>query len=1096
MKIFHPCFLALPAAMLMAASTATAQSLQTKGLTGYAAEAAAASQNLTQRTDTWGDWYGTAPSTDMPTTVRNYYYDNQNRLTCTILLTNLAGDSESTLEVEKEGDQYPNELIRYYYDEQGNMVQATKRAFGMYNIGYMSWKSTTEVEENNAYNADGHIVWYNKPGTRSRSYVWDGDNLVERNDTTGYGNWTQNYVYTDFLEGFTNCPQTVYTISRWGQKYKGVYEYDAQGRPVKYTETSINAATVDDNHHMTDIELADVPYSQTTWEYDENGLSTSILSYWNNGKATFVPSEKEAETLRSDGGVETTQYNYSNSSSSWAKNGSPTVDYSGTYTENTAPTALSVEFVDEATNEIRLTADAPADLKGDEIWKVYRNAQYAGRATLEEGKIVYTESQTANGDWVYFIQRATEADTTGVNATDLLDVTLAAPVPAPRDLHIASSSVSGKEYTYKMQWTSPEASSQELRGYYVYSDLSYFASNPTPLNDELLTDTTYTITWDIDDAGTNHTFYVEAVYDLGRSGLGQPVAVMLGQEAQRFITTKKTMGDSMGTLDDDVASKILTYYYDGNNRLVRTALAERLSGDNPQTPDVVEKAGDYQVTEYDMYNYGANGNLIELLKAEYSVNQGANMSWTVPDTLETYTYDENNHCLSLEGDGRKYEYAWDGDNKVEEKQYSTGTGNLLYTLTYSDFVEGKTNLPQKGIKYGTSTSNQRIYEYAYDAAGNKISAYTYKYGEVERDDDGNITSATNGDPEYRETWTYDENGFLTLYLKEKWNTSNQIWLGSSKTEYTQTVDGESQISYANYSNPEKWTKSGRPYVNTYMDYYKNTTPTNFTVSKVEDELNTVAIKASVPTERWDNPSYYVYRNGEKIGKAEVNALNTTITYTDATVQNGTWDYFLIADTDARNVATSVTTPVTMKFDTELQPVTEVWSTDASAGETYYNLSVAWKAPVSDIPLLGYNVYSDIKSYTKNPAPDNDVNLITGTTYDFSWSTEGEPTKEVYVEAVYNIGRIRSQMFSFNVSEISAISQTSQDAESAKLTLNGRQLSISGTYETLNVFDLKGVSCGTWTGAKNINLRSLSAGVYVVKVNTANGKSNAYKLVVK
>lgn len=1087
----------MAAAMFMAAPTAKAQLPQSLWMTGYAAEAAAANRDFTQRTDTWGDWYGTPPSTDMPTTVRDFFYDNDNRLSCAILLTNLAGDSESTLEVEKEGDQYPNELIRYYYDENGNMVKATKRAFGMYNVGYMGWKSTTDVVEENTYDASGHIILCSTPGTKSYGYKWDGDNLLERSDTAGYSQWTKSYFYSDFLEGFTNCPQTVYTISRYGQKYKGVYEYDAQGRPVTYTETTITSATVDDEHHMTDIVVSDVPYSQTTWEYDENGLSTYILSYWNNGKSSYVPSKKNAYTLRSDGGVEYKQYNYSSSSASWASTGSPKVSYKGVYTQNSAPTSLNVELLDESANKIRITADAPASLNGNEIWKVYRNAQYAGRATLENGRLVYTESGTSNGDWAFFIQRATETDTTGINISDMLNVTLAAPVPAPRDLHIASCTVKKSNYTYKMQWTSPEPCSQELLGYYVYSDLYYYASNPTPLNEELLTDTTYTITWNMDDEGTNHTFYVESVYDLGRSGLGSPIAVILGQEAERFITTKKTMGDTMGTLSDDVASKILTYYYDTNNYLVRTALSERLSGDNPQTPDVVEKDGDYQVTEYDMYNYDANGNLVEVLKTEYLVNQGANMSWTTPDTLKTYTYDESNHCLTMAGEGRRYEYVWDGDNKVQEKQYSTSTESLLYTTTYSDFVEGKTDLPQKAIKDGAYTSSQRIYEYAYDETGNKVSATTYKYGEVERDADGNITTFTNGDPEYLETWTYDEDGFLTLYLKQKWNTANQAWVGISKTEYAQTVDGERQVSYTNSSTgTENWAKSGLPYVNTYMDYYKNATPTGFTVSKVEGELNTVSMQAGVPSERWDNPSYYVYRNGVNIGEATANDLNSIISYTDATVQNGTWDYFLIADTDARNVATSVTTPVTVNFATELQPVTKVWSTSASVGSGRYNLSVAWEAPESDIPLLGYNIYSDIKSFTKNPAPDNDIDIITGTTYDYSWSTEGEAVKEVYVEAVYNIGRIRSQMFSFNVSEISSIGQANESAEAATLTLSGRQLSVGGAYESLELYDLKGVALGTWNGSNHIDLGNIPSGVYVVKMNCKGGKSSSCKLVVK
>lgn len=1059
----------------------------------------ASSEQLTQRTDTWGDWYGITPSIEMPTTVCNYYYDNNNRMVCSISLTNLAGDSESTKEIEKEGDQYPNEFLRYYYDEQGNMVKKTKRKYGFYNNGYMGWDSSTSVEETYAYDANGHLVWTHTDGGYSHQYTWDGDNLVERNDTTGYGNWTQQYVYTDFLAGFTNLPQTVYTISRYGQKYKGVYVYDEQGRPVTYTETSITSATVDDNHHMTDIELSSVPYSQTTYEYDTDGLSTSILSYWNNSHSAFEPSKKTEEKLRSDGGIEKTVYSYSRSSESWAKNGSPTVSYNVTYTKNSAPTNISFEILNADDNEFKLTADAPTDLTGNEIWKVYRNGQYEGRATLENGKIVYTNSLISNGDWVYFIQRATESDTTGINVTDLLDVTLAAPVPGPRNLHVASCNVSGKNHRYKMAWSKPEPCSHELLGYNVYSDLGLYSSNPLSLNEEgVITDTTYTITWSADEDegdGLNHTFYVEAVYELGTSGLGQPLAVVLGQESKRLITSKKTMGDTMGTVGEDVASKITTYFYDNNNHLVRETYAGRLDDDNPQTPNVVEKAGDYQVTKYKMYNYDENENLTEVLQMEYTVNQGVNMSWTEPDTLEAYQYDANNHCIAMEGEGRSYEYVWDGDNKTQEKQYSTGTNKLLYTISYSDFVEGRTNLPQKAIKDGSYTSNQRIYEYTYDEAGNKITANTYKFGEVSRDADGNITSVTNGDAEYAETWTYDDNGYLTLYLKQKWNADKGEWINNSKTEYTQTEDGEKEITYSWTSGTDIWT-SGLPNVNTYKEYYENTAPTNFTVAIVEDELNTASLSATAPTEKFDNPSYYVYRNGVNIGKADMNSLYTKTSYTDKEVENGTWDYFLISNTDALNMANNIATPVTITFNTALQPVTNVWETASSVKDKNYYLSVAWEAPVSDIPLIGYNIYSDIKSYTKNPAPDNDINIITDTAYDYTWSTEGEATKEVYVEAVYSIGRIRSEKFSFTVDLPEAIDQVKTSSDDTTLSLAGRQLTVNGSYKTLRLYDTKGISYGVWTNTQNIDLAKLSAGAYIIKMNTVNGQSKSYKLVLK
>lgn len=1084
---------------LTAAAPCAAQPLHPLGLTGYAARAAEASKTLLQRTDVWGDWQGLdyqLPN-PLPTQVVNYFYDNDNHLRASIRLTTLAGDSETTVEKEKAGDQIPNEYVVYTYDERGNMVKATRRKYGTFAGMYLAWASSEELVETNTYDEQNRLVLHSTPNQGKNAYVWEGNNIVEQSDTTGYGNWTKATFFSDFAEGADNLPQTVEIVDRWGQRQVGKYTYDSQLRPVSYVITQVKQATVDaTTHRMTDIVLQDNPYQKTEWTYDDNGLATSTISYWNNGKSDFVPQSRVAKTLDEDGGVRTTSYTYSTSRQDWSKQGSPSVDYDASYQAGTAPTNLTAETAADAPNNVTLTADAPATLQGDEIWKVYRNGVYAGRATLADGKISYTDNQVKNGQWQYVLQRATEADTTGTNAA-VADLTLATELPAPKNLRITSQTKTGDKYNITVAWDAPAAASTAILGYNVYNDIKYYVTNPSPLNGtDLVTNPTYTVTYSADDDQA-HTIYVEAVYAVGNSSRSVPVALMLGQTPQRQLTTSSVMGDAMGAGDDDVATKVTTYYYDTNNRLVRESLAGRLSGDNPQTPDVVEKAGDYMVTSYKLYNYTEAGDLAEVKEMEYRVNQGSNMSWTEPVTVETYTYDDAHHCTGKADDSRSYAYTYDGDNLVKEVQSSVGTGNVLYTKIYSDFVEGQTNLPRRAVKDGTYTSNQRTYDYTYDEAGHLVSLKTYKFGEVERDDDGNLVSATNGTPEYDETWTYDSEGRPTLYLKQKWNESKQEWVNSSKTEYEQTATGDREVSYSWTTGADKWT-SGRPVVNTYSDYYTGTTPQNFAVAAVEDQLNTVGITATAPYESWDSPTYYVYRNGVNIGEVTSDVTLSRFSFTDAMVENGTWDYFLMANTHTNNATVQVTTPVTISFDTPLTPVTNVWSTSAAIDNGNYKLSVAWDAPESDIPVKGYNVYSDIKSYTKNPAPDNDINLnlITGTSYDYSWSTENPSTKDVYVEVVYTIGRIRSDKFTFDVAKLTAINEASAAAAGLEVSLAGRTLQISGDNLGVQVYDLTGRRCATSAAATTVSLDTLPAGTYVVNVTDAQGQAHSYKLLLK
>ena len=1059
------------------------------------------SQTLLQRTEAWGSW-DESPDVQpadgpKPTSVVYYNYNNDNVLIGTRTVTNLL----------TAGGKMTTAVSMYDYDEAGHLVKITERK-----SSDGSTFGDPSVANIYAYNEDGQKVYEYSTSAR-HAYKWEGKNMVEQSDTSAYTKaWSTTYFYTDFKEGVDNLPQTVYSVSKWS-KYKYVYTYDEQNRPLTYTQYQIKSATVNaDTHELSDIVVSDTPYMITEWAYGDNGIETETESYWNNGKTAFVPSTRTLYTYLEDGGVEITAQSYSSSSQSWGSFGSPSREYKATFTKNSAPTNLQSAQKEGALNVTVLTADAPTGATGDEFWSVYRDGVCVGDSIKAvDGKITFEEaSSLPNGTYEYYVTLSDDA--VSHNVSNAIEVELKAPIKPATNLHVTNMEKTyvkrDDAYYWKvtLAWDKPETQEGiELESYNIYTDLGYGEKDPTPVNVNTLgkvspiaaTKNSYTVEFE---AGANyyHTLYVEAVYKDYGEITSDAYALKLEATPKKVLLTRSEMGDILGEGNDNEASKITTYFYNEKNQLVREATKGLLTGDNPDTQEV-EKAGDYQETSYKAYTYDEAGNLLTEAQAQYKVNQGYQLSWTTPDTLTTYKYDANNNCIEKKDDTKTYTYAWDGKNLVSEKQTVTATGGWLFTQTYSNFVEGKDNLPQLAIKDGTYTSNQRVIEMTYDEAGNMLTRTAYKFGEVQRDDDNNIVSAAKGDADVKEEWTYDESGNCTQYLKSKWSSKSSEFVPSTKTEYTYSADGNTMTevtsSYNTYGDTPSWT-SGRPYVNVYKESYEGSPITTFTVEKDAEKVNTVNLTAKISTDNWDCPKYYVYRNGQCIGQATfTNARYTGVTFTDSEVPNGTWDYYVQADNTLSNVTVNIPTPVTVVFDTELQPVTNVHYTSASQDATYYNLSVAWDAPETSLTLLGYNVYSDVKSYTKNPAPDNDT-FLTTTAYDFQWSVEGEAEKSVIVEAVYNIGRIKTEAVPFNVDKITGIDEASNIAADVNFSLSGRVLRVNGSYAKLSVYGVSGALCGEYAGAESVNLNSLPSGVYVVKATGVDGKQIAKKLILE
>ena len=1099
--------------------TANAQRQNAKGLTGYAAEAASASQTLVQRVDTWGDWFGAAPSVPMPTNVCYYYYDNANRLYATMKVTKMAGDSGTTVEVEKEGDEIPTTYTTYTYDEKGQMVKATERVYGSYDGIFLGWAPTSTVTESNQYDDAGHLV-YQYTSKDSHLNTWEGNNLVEQSDsaqslgaTAAAHQWSKTTQYADFVEGKDNLPQTANSVDRWKQMQQVKNVYDEQGRMTSSTVWKVKSADVDADHHLTNIVLNANPYSKQEWTYDEDGnVKETVSSFWSNSTSSFAPSQKTTFTVNADGSRVEQSYTWNVVSNSWSLFGGDDVTYYADYTEGTAPVDLKAALSDTEKNTVTLTATVPASVADVQTWQVYRDGRVVGNAEVTDGVLTYVDQHLKNGSYSYFVQGV--KDGKELNVSNTVSAECSTELPAPQNLHIVSKELidgsNGKQWKVTVAWDAPEAQDGlVMRGYNLYSDISYADTNPRPDNfnsetenrkEELVENTTYTYTWAAD-LEACHTIYVEAVYEnLGRVK-ALPVAMKLGNTAEKLLQERAMVGDAMGDVETE-ETKREDYYYNEKNLLVRVVNRAALLGDDPNTPEK-EKKGDWSVTAYTMYNYDKNDNLINVSKQERKVLQGYKVGWTAVDTLNAYKYDAQNRCIENRQTGYKMNlYTWDDQNNlVKDVQMNTYSNTVIYEMQYSNFVEGKVNLPQTAIKDGSLTSNQRVIEMTYDADGHMLSRMTYKYADdVVRDAEGHVVSVSKGTPELEETWSYDEEGDMTLYLKRKWK--NDAFVDANKTVYTKHVGYtyEEPFTYSTVQGEGFWSP-GRPYINRYMEYYKGVAPTAFKATVSKDKVNTVTFTANMPTDKWDSPVYYVYRNGVLMGQAEISPRRTTVSFTDEFVPNGTWDYYLEPNTQTANVGMSIPTPINLTFNTELPSVTNVHVASATSDDDNHHLQLAWDAPElgengeKGLKLLGYNYFANVYNDNRLPAPENVGKYITEPEYEYSWTVLAGTEAKAMLEVVYNIGSIFTDNYSFDMKKLTGVKDAAAAADAA-LSVSGRTVKVNGSYKKLSVYAVSGALCSEHVGESTVSLSTLPQGVYVVKLQKADGQTEAQKVVLK
>lgn len=1044
---------------------------------------------------TYGDWQG-ATTKHLPTMVRSFFYDEDGLLKSTLDARYQLGDSETTLEVEKEGEMKPETYTTYIYNEHKLLTNVVEQKYKAVHGYYYGWDKARVVQMFE-YDEQQHLIFKKTAKEGSFTYVWKGDTLVSETSVTEKGDWNHTKTYYDFLEDAITCARRVVQAGKY-QNFIIENEYDALHRKVKSTHYHLVDAVKNADGMIVDGAKGKT-YMQETWTYEGDLMTCYQSGYWNSGKEMYEPATKQELVYdENEGGVVVKTYTYSNGN--WYHFGSDKVSIEATYHQQTLSEGVTIVPVANATtspNTLRISFKAQEVAEDIVAWGVYRNGCRLGEAVKEGGEMVFVDHHVPNGTWEYIVKAETGNEEEDYYVSEGLTYLLDTKLPPVTDISCIESGLTYVEnnpvYAYNLVWNTPETD-YELLGYLVYLNPDENNEFPTSHNVEMLREPRYRL-WETDFAQTQNTFVIEAIYNIGTVksapitfDLDKSHVMASGSRVNK--STRRVYGDMVGGTASSQPQKTTSYYYDNDNNVVCAIETGCLTGDDPDTEEV-EVAGTVVPISYTQYEYDMFGNLMEVRSRAYGMYSGYDMVWSDEwVTEETYAYDDMTGKLAEQVKaGKKYTYQWEGERKVQECGYSMN-GDWLYAMEYSNFNEQ--NQPKYAFsvsKHPTIQTYNRIYEFDYDEQGNLVAKREYKFGtNVKKDGEGNVVSADKGVLNVEETWTYRA-GRLVEYLQCRYNSMDKALKPYSKREYVETATGLREIaySYSSIVGEGIWTKSSVMHEESTSEYYAMTAPRNLKISEVDGMLNTIKLTCDAP-QRVHVPEvvYEVFRNGQKIGETTPNE-DGKISYVDEMVPNGVWNYFVRVASAYDGIDFYVTPIVEHTFKANLPAVTKVdFPVNGSTADGSLTLEVVWEKPQTDLEILGYNIFTDIKEFTKNPSPDNDLVMIQPDVfhYTYVWSSLMSMEKTVCIETVYRIGKAKSEYFPVTISKIpvgiSEVDAThSWRLEDDVLKLNVRENKVL-------LYDVKGCLQGSYSNVDEVRIDNLQPGIYLFRIETASG----------
>ncbi len=532
-------------------------------------------------------------------------------------------------------------------------------------------------------------------------------------------------------------------------------------------------------------------------------------------------------------------------------------------------------------------------------------------------------------------------------------------------------------------------------------------------------------------------------------------------------TTVDMYGDSMGDQPDKLTKKE-TFFYDADNNVQRSIL-QAVTLEDEWTP-----------IQYRTYVYNDKKQLTEKYYRQWGIYDGHDKAWGDIKGKETYKYNEDGKLIEKADESRRYVYVWEGNNIVKDTTYSALSGDTISYTTYSNFVEGAANCPQTVVSGGKWDSYIFTATYTYDENHNKLSY---------------IALNSKGENKAKEIWEYNDAG--ELIGDTVWTVKNGKFVYKNYTAYTITDNKTKTQGYEWYERKEDgetitgWATKPTHTVTTVSEYHREMAPKDLTITNVEGKANTVQLSFDIPSPvAIEFPAWDVYRDGAKIGRATLDQAKGKYVYTDESVWNGKYDYFVqTVDEQDATAKYNISNVVTQDIYTELPPVTNVhYVSHEISKDKMYIVTIGWDAPETELTIKGYNVFRDIRTI-----PENDWGTIiegTSTAVDFGGIEYPESLKRtITVEAVYNIGKVKAEPVEIDLAKYVSIDNNSlQDL----IQVEGNIIFVN-EKASVEIIGANGMLINRYEGVPAIDTNVLPQGIYILRVNY-NGETCTMKMV--
>lgn len=552
-------------------------------------------------------------------------------------------------------------------------------------------------------------------------------------------------------------------------------------------------------------------------------------------------------------------------------------------------------------------------------------------------------------------------------------------------------------------------------------------------------------------------------------------------EDKRLVKVVETYGDHMGERVGQITHKKVSLY-DGENRLQREA-TYGLSYTNL-----------WEIEYFGTCTYNEAGQLAMTASQKYGIHDGTDLGFIDNNDTITYTYDEAGRLvretMQAAGYSMAYEYNEAGQKVKEIKlvpdyynQYE-GDEYVMYEITYSAF--NAYGQPDSIHSTGMYDNDKYFGAYTYDEQGRKTGAHTWTLADTT---DVKIETWTYNDDAANDTvmvhwvhewfWGFDQGEKRTVYTYDNGNTNRtkeQVQTlatnGSWVNESTYTITELSEMNPEAVATLEVTDISHR-----FMHMIFNSAELTIT-------LPDAAVTGTMV--------FDVYRHGILLTRLNAtDAVDGKLVYADSGVKNGTYDYYvqtvLVNDLLETEEALNVSNVVTHTHYVELPVVTDIKCTSARLEGGIYYATIEW--PAVDLgeptdngqPWIGdafqrYNVMLENMKAADNAEADGQA---------LTWEVNCGYTGKVnlYVQTVYKYGKANSEMISIDCQAVMDAQGIENAEAEAQVTVRGGIVT-AAVPARLVAYNSQGAVVAE--AVNTLDLNTLPAGIYLVKVETAEG----------